>query len=239
MRNALVTVGLSSEDELRQRLRRGKFRAAKIYVGAAAVGAISLAGIMSFRLFEDFRPEPSQHLSAASDRAPPATEPLWRDPAPPAPVGKQANAVAPLELGPEATSAAGSDTTELRPVADANSGEKPQTRSRPSRAEAGALLIRARDQIRNGNIAAARYLLERVADSDDQALLVLAETYDPEVLAQWGAVGIKANPELARALYKKAAQNGVSSGRWQIDLFHLLLDHGYRFGHAGAPVAPA
>jgi TPR repeat protein len=74
-----------------------------------------------------------------------------------------------------------------------------------SPADTAVFLKRARDQIRRGDIAAARRLLERVADSDEQALFALAETYDPETLARWGAIGIKANAELARALYEKAA----------------------------------
>lgn len=48
-----------------------------------------------------------------------------------------------------------------------------------------------------------------IADSDGQSLVALAETYDPEIIARWGAFSIKPNPELARALYEKASLRGV------------------------------
>jgi TPR repeat protein len=73
--------------------------------------------------------------------------------------------------------------------------------------EAGRLLTLARSRIQQGDIAGARRLLERAAASNDKdATLALAETFDPVVLKRWGVVGVKADPELARTLYRQAAR---------------------------------
>jgi TPR repeat protein len=72
-------------------------------------------------------------------------------------------------------------------------------------------LARARDKVRQGDIVAARRLLELAAEgSHPDALFALAETYDPRVLAEWGVVGTKADPAMARKFYEKAASRGAN-----------------------------
>jgi TPR repeat protein len=57
-------------------------------------------------------------------------------------------------------------------------------------------------------------LLERAADSDDaDALLALAETYDPQMLAQWEVIGVKPDIELAKSLYNRAATRGAERAK--------------------------
>src|SRR6059058_3276962 len=59
-------------------------------------------------------------------------------------------------------------------------------------------IARAHAKIQQGDIAAARQLLERALGSDDgDAWFVLAETYDPQMLAGWRVIGIK--PDLEKA----------------------------------------
>ena len=43
--------------------------------------------------------------------------------------------------------------------------------------------------------------------------MALGETYDPAMLARWGARGIKGDPARARALYEKAAETGSAEAR--------------------------
>ena len=80
--------------------------------------------------------------------------------------------------------------------------------------EVAVLVQRARDRIRQGNIAAARRLLERAAEGEHgEALFALAETYDPGKLAEWGVIGTLPNITKAKDLYEKAAARGISPAK--------------------------
>jgi TPR repeat protein len=106
-------------------------------------------------------------------------------------------------------------TTSPEPQAsEAPAAAVPPARSGLTPAEATAYTTLARAKIQQGDIAAARRLLERAADGDDaDALLALAETYDPRMLAQWGVIGVKPNVELAKTLYNKAGIRGAKRAR--------------------------
>ena len=75
--------------------------------------------------------------------------------------------------------------------------------------ELAALLKRARGLLTIGDIASARLLLERAADAQEaDAALMLARTYDPEVLGKSDARSVTPDPEKARIWYRKAAELG-------------------------------
>jgi hypothetical protein len=75
--------------------------------------------------------------------------------------------------------------------------------------ELEALLKRARSLLAIGDIASARLLLERAADAQEaDATLMLARTYDPEVLGTSDARSITPDPEKARIWYRRAAELG-------------------------------
>jgi hypothetical protein len=75
-----------------------------------------------------------------------------------------------------------------------------------------SVVAEGRQRIAAGDIAGARSVLERAAAADNpEALLALAETYDPIMLAAWGVRGADANAEQARRLYAKALQAGVDA----------------------------
>jgi TPR repeat protein len=75
-------------------------------------------------------------------------------------------------------------------------------------------MVRARDRVRQGDIAGARRLLERAASSESSdALLALAETYDAATLARWGVIGTRPDNAMARSLYERAASRGASAAR--------------------------
>lgn len=68
----------------------------------------------------------------------------------------------------------------------------------------------ARRLIRSGDILAARQMLEQPELSQSgQALFMLAETYDPNVLAALGAVSVRAETPMARQYYEAALSQGV------------------------------
>ncbi|GJD53514.1 hypothetical protein OPKNFCMD_6290 [Methylobacterium crusticola] len=71
---------------------------------------------------------------------------------------------------------------------------------------AAALVGRAEDLIRRGDISGARLVLERaLSRNEPRAALLLAQTYDPNVLRTWKVRGLRPDPERAQSLYARAA----------------------------------
>jgi TPR repeat protein len=61
--------------------------------------------------------------------------------------------------------------------------------------------------------------LRRAADAGDaNAAMALGATYDPNVLARLGVVGVSAEVEKARSWYQKAETLGSPDARRQLDL---------------------
>jgi len=76
------------------------------------------------------------------------------------------------------------------------------------------LMQRAKALLATGDIPAARLLLERAADAPDaNAALMLAQTYDPDVLGTSDVRNIIPEPAKARAWYQKAAELGSSDAQ--------------------------
>lgn len=75
--------------------------------------------------------------------------------------------------------------------------------------DVSASLKRADGLIASGDIAAARLVLQRVADDGDaQASVTLAETYDPAILDRLGVHGTVPDVALARKWYEAAQKYG-------------------------------
>jgi len=87
-------------------------------------------------------------------------------------------------------------------------------------AEIATLLKRGQDSLKNGDLVAARLLLHRAAaaGSADGAFM-LAQTFDPGVIARIGAVGVTPDPAKAHEWYQKAAQLGSSLATQQLANF--------------------
>jgi hypothetical protein len=82
--------------------------------------------------------------------------------------------------------------------------------------EAEKLYRRAEGLVTDGDFAGARLLLERAVEAGHAgAIFMLASTYDPNVLGKVKALGIKGEPEKAKALYQQALAAGIgdSTGR--------------------------
>ena len=80
--------------------------------------------------------------------------------------------------------------------------------------EAAGLLARAKALVVQGNILAARGVLERAAETGSaQATFALAETYDPNVLATWRTRGTRGDATRARDLYARAYEGGIKAAK--------------------------
>lgn len=130
-------------------------------------------------------------------------------------------AVAPPSLvdrrGPELRSTASATPSTLAvppvaaPVAVAPAAASPAL---ATDADGKAMVERAERLIRLGDISGARLVLERASDrGDPRATFLLAQTCDPRMLREWKVQGLRADPDRARALYAKAAQEGVRENK--------------------------
>jgi len=80
--------------------------------------------------------------------------------------------------------------------------------------ELAGFLKRAKSLLAVGDIASARLLLERAADAQEaEAALMLATTYDPQVIGNQDMRSITADPAMARQWYQKAAALGSADAR--------------------------
>jgi hypothetical protein len=71
-----------------------------------------------------------------------------------------------------------------------------------------------KQRIASGNIVAAREALGKPAAAENgEALLLLAETFDPNMLAAWGVRDVVADAARAKALYTRAINAGVEAAR--------------------------
>jgi len=80
--------------------------------------------------------------------------------------------------------------------------------------EATRLVARASALLSQGDIGAARTVLERAVETGSaQASFMLAETYDPGILSAWGTYGTRGEVTKARELYAKAQAGGIQEAK--------------------------
>jgi hypothetical protein len=80
--------------------------------------------------------------------------------------------------------------------------------------ELAALLKRAKSLLAIGDITSARLLLERAADAQEaEAALMLAGTYDPQVLGSQDLRSVTPDAAAAKVWYQKAAQLGSADAK--------------------------
>jgi hypothetical protein len=109
-------------------------------------------------------------------------------------------------------------------AAGAVAGDGPRANSEDA-ADVARLVARASALLAQGNISAARAVLERAAEAGSaQASFTLAETYDPLILPKWGVYGTRGDATKARELYTKAEAGGIKEAKARFE--------------ALAPVAP-
>jgi len=105
------------------------------------------------------------------------------------------------------------------PVATPTSAPAPASSLPPlGDADLRRLGDKASQAIRDGDIYGARLILERTIEGGDaNALLALAETYDPKALARMNVKSVKGDIARARTLYTQALGKGVAAARARLD----------------------
>jgi tetratricopeptide (TPR) repeat protein len=99
----------------------------------------------------------------------------------------------------------------VRPAAEPASAKPPTEKADPDLLR---LMSRASLLLAQGDIGAARIVLERAVESGSaSALFALAETFDPAVLSAWGTVGTQGDAVRAGDLYAKALAGGVVAAK--------------------------
>jgi hypothetical protein len=85
--------------------------------------------------------------------------------------------------------------------------------------EIAILVTRGKEFIANGDLAGARHVLQRAAESKDaQAALVLAATYDPVILRALKVYGLAADIAMARMWYEKAKEFGSAEAPRRLEI---------------------
>ncbi|GLR86548.1 hypothetical protein [Bradyrhizobium iriomotense] len=80
--------------------------------------------------------------------------------------------------------------------------------------QAAKLIARASVLLEQGNIGAARIVLERAVEMGSaQASFALAETYDPLILPSFGTYGTQGDLTKARTLYARAEAGGIKEAK--------------------------
>jgi len=95
---------------------------------------------------------------------------------------------------------------------------KPAPRPEPDNRQAVRLIARADLLLEQGNIGAARNMLDRAAEmGSTEALFWLAETYDPLLLSARQTFGTQSDIAKARELYGKALAGGVGKAKVRLE----------------------
>jgi hypothetical protein len=114
--------------------------------------------------------------------------------------------------------ASNSEISEVTRAAEAAATEQPAASEAQGSPEAARLLARASALLGQGNIGAARIVLERAAETGSaQASFMLAETYDPLALSRWKTYGTRGDATKARELYAKAHAGGIQEAKDRSD----------------------
>jgi hypothetical protein len=111
-------------------------------------------------------------------------------------------------------------TVETHRIAIAPPGEQNVAPSRQLDAhEIAALLKHGENLIRNGDLAAARLVLQRAAEAKSaEAALTLAATYDPVILRELRVYGFVSDVGMARSWYEKAQEFGSAAASQRLEI---------------------
>ena len=115
---------------------------------------------------------------------------------------------------------ANSQSAPVTQAVEAAASEQPAAAVSQGGREVARLMARASALLGQGNIGAARIVLERAAETGSaKASFALAETYDPVILSAWGTYGTRGDATKARELYAKAHAGGIQEAK---DRFNAL-----------------
>ena len=221
------------DDRYQPNERYRKARASRILTGLLALSAVAVA--LALLSVDSTRAVIVNAMASLASAAPAPFGPAQPDAVPPAPrittqsVNAEPSAtpdaattrnIQPVGLASASPSrdeiaAAYQSALKTRAVAiEPVTREAAQAARRMDPDELAALLKRAKSLLAIGDITSARLLLERAADAQEaDAALMLAGTYDPQVLGTQDMRSITPDPIAARLWYQKAAELGSSDAR--------------------------
>lgn len=100
----------------------------------------------------------------------------------------------------------------------APSAPLPEPQAAESKVSWAGAIAEARRRILSGDVAGGRETLRpAVAAEEPEAVMALAETFDPNMLAAWGVRDVTADVERARGLYQKALSAGLEPARTRLE----------------------
>jgi len=104
--------------------------------------------------------------------------------------------------------------TQVATTTHAVAAEQPVAAEQQNSPDVARLLARGSALLSQGNIGAARTVLEYAAATGSaRASFALAETYDPLILARWRTHGTRGDPAKARELYAAAHAGGIAEAK--------------------------
>jgi hypothetical protein len=161
---------------------------------------------LAFRLAADGVPSPVEMLP--TDNPLPTAQPVIVAAIGPIASGPDQTAALPPAATPPEPATGPTGAGQARNAAPAIAAGRPEM---VAPAVSDDRLVRRADALfRSGDVSGARLLLERSMEAGNaRAAFLLAETFDPHVLASLGALGIRPDPAKARDLYARALALGV------------------------------
>jgi hypothetical protein len=185
-------------DELATAKRENEMQTAQLRKASEEIGQLKQA---SERVMADLR----QSLQQERDRA----EVMARE-------VESARRTTAVRITPEPT--ANSSISKAAHVIEVAATAQPPAAEAQANPEATKLIARARTLLGQGNIGAARIVLERAAETGSaRASFTLAETYDPVILSIWGTYGTRGDAIKARELYAKAHAGGILDAKDRLE----------------------
>jgi chromosome segregation ATPase len=125
-----------------------------------------------------------------------------------------------LDMAQRAIEARAADSTpkdqavQTKPVVESTAQEQLTGSTTKGDVETGRLTTRATALIAEGNIGAARSVLERAVEMGSaKASFALAETYDPRILSGWRTYGTRGDVSKAREFYARAVAGGIEAAK--------------------------
>jgi hypothetical protein len=110
--------------------------------------------------------------------------------------------------------AANSQTAQATQAVEAAVSEQAAAVPSQGGPEVDKLMARASALLGQGDISAARRVLERAAETGSAlASFTLAKTYDPIILSKWGTYGTRGDATKARELYAKSHAGGIHEAK--------------------------
>lgn len=109
---------------------------------------------------------------------------------------------------------------QVSPVAAAPKVAAPAAERTPPEPKASwtSAVAEGKERILAGDIAGGREILMPAVEADEpEAIMALAETYDPNMLAAWGVRDVASDVARAKELYERALRAGIEPARGRLD----------------------